>query len=323
VSEFAFELELCAFLESRRAAVIGRQLGASVANPGGRILDIACVEPGPELDERRAITPETIPDAAIESAVGTGRARHWKGAFDCHPTWAREATEEAVEIGFFERAHRRGYVRQVARYPDWFGRITGIENKPDLGRPGDLAAQLRTDVSLGVVDEVVLATESYVTGAHRNRLPDEVGIWRVHREDGAVREVEVLQEPTPLSPARPGIEPLEYHPGRTDIAVVSPGAKARTRRRLAERAYGKGWRTYGFPDCGACCAVESNGATLPYCKWAGQVVDSETDCGESCPGYDPKPGLDIDLGAERDRQALWVANPDGRRRRQTGLDRFG
>jgi hypothetical protein len=325
VSEFAFELELCAALESRRAELIARQLGASVADPGGRILDVVCVEPGPEFDDRRAITPETIPDAAIESAVGTGRVRSWKTAFDCHPKWAQEATEEAVEIGFFERDHRRGrqYVRQVARYPDWFGRIVGIENKPDLGRPGDLEAQLRTDVSLGVVDEIVLATESYVTGAHRNRLPDEVGIWRVHREDGVVSEIEVVREPTTLSVDEPGVEPLEFHPGRTDITVVPPEAKARTRRRIAERAYGKGWRTYAFPDCAACRAVDSNGATLPYCAWAGRVVDSNADCGPSCPGYDPEPSPEVDLAVERDRLTPWLADPDGRRHRQSGLDRFG
>jgi hypothetical protein len=324
VSEFAFELELCAHLESRREGLLARQLGGSVADPGGRILDVVRVEPGPEFDDRRAITPHAIPDAAIASAVGTGRARYWKDAFGCHPKWAREATDRAIEIGFFERDRRNGrdYVRQVARYPDWYDRIVGIENKPDLGRPGDLESQLRTDVSLGLVDEVVLATESYVTGAHRNRIPDEVGIWRVHRADGTVREIDVLREPTPLSPTEPGIEPLEYHPGRTDIAVVSPAAKARTRRRIAERAYGKGWRTYEFPDCGACRADDSSGATLPYCEWAGRVVDVSADCDAACPGYEPADESDVDLAAERARRTPWIAEPEGRRHRQSGLGRF-
>lgn len=325
MSEFAFELELCAHLESRREDLLVRQLGASVADPGGRILDVVCIEPGPEFDDRAAITPEPIPGAAIDAAVGTGRARYWKEAFDCHPERARRATERALEIGFFERDRRNGrdYVRQVARYPDWHGRIVGIENKPDLGRPGDLEAQLRTDVSLGLVDEVVLATESYVTGAHRNRIPDEVGIWRVHREDGAVREIEIVREATPLAVEEPGIEPLESHPGRTDVAVVSPAEKVRVRRRIAERAYGKGWRTYAFPDCAACRADDSSGATLPHCEWAGRVVDAGADCGTACPGYEAASAADVDLAAERDRRTSWVADPDGRRRRQSGLDRFG
>ncbi|ELZ18925.1 hypothetical protein C478_00555 [Natrinema thermotolerans DSM 11552] len=334
MSEFAFELELCARLEERGEGIVARQLGGSVADPGGRILDVLCVEPGPEFDERVELTSETIPDAAIESAVGTGRARYWKDAFDCHPERARNATERAKEIGFFERdreasaTSNREYVRQVARYPDWYDRIVGIENKPDLGRPGDLEMQLRTDVSLALLDEAILATESYVTRAHLNRIPDEVGVWRVHRDETAAGdglEIEVIREPAPLVPDVPGIEPLAAHPGRTEIEVVSPDAKARARRRLAERAYGKGWRTYEFPDCGACRPADASGATLPYCEWTDRVVDANTECGPDCPGHEPESAADLstDLEAERDRRTAWTADPDGKRRRQAGLDRFG
>ncbi|MFC6764247.1 DUF5787 family protein, partial [Natrinema soli] len=55
MSEFAFELELCAHLESRREGIVARQLGGSVADPGGRILDVLCVEPGSEFDDRVAL----------------------------------------------------------------------------------------------------------------------------------------------------------------------------------------------------------------------------------------------------------------------------
>ncbi|WP_436345941.1 DUF5787 family protein [Natronorubrum sp. FCH18a] len=332
MSEFAFELELCAHLERRREGVLARQLGASVADPGGRILDVVRVEPGPAFDDRVALSSAAVPDAAIEAEIGTGRARYWKDAFDCHPDQARRAVDRACEIGFFERERRTGrdYVRQVARYPDWYDRIVGIENKPDLGRPGDLEAQLRTDVSLAVVDEIVLATESYVTRAHLNRIPDAVGVWRVHREGSSAEgeggvDVEVLREAEPLGVDEPGIEPLESHPGRTDIAVVSPDAKARKRRRIAERAYGKGWRTYEFPACGACRRDDSSGATLPYCEWKGRVVDAGSECGASCGGYEPEsePSSEVDLEAERDRRTPWAADPDGKRRQQSGLDQFG
>ncbi|WP_312910435.1 DUF5787 family protein [Natronosalvus caseinilyticus] len=338
MSEFAFELELCAALEARRAGILARQLGGSVASPGARILDVVCVEPGPEFDRRTAITADSIPDAALEADVGTGRARYWKDCFDCHPERARRAVERAVEIGFFESERRNGreYVRQVARYPDWYVKLIGIENKPDLGRPGDLETQLRLDVSLALVDEAVLATESYVTRAHLNRIPEEVGVWRVHRDAPAAPtggdtgsvddtiEIEVIREPTPLPTAKPGIEPLEYHPGRTDVAVVSPERKVRARRRLAERAYGKGWRTYEFPACAACGPLERDGATLPHCQWAGRVVDASSECGPACPGYEPVEECDIqvNLEAERDERTPWVADPAGKRRRQSGLDRF-
>lgn len=326
MSEFAFELALCAALEERRDGIVSRQLGANVTDPGGRILDVVLVRPGPEFDDRRALTGETIPNVVLESRVGPGRFRYWKECFDCHPRRARAAVDRALEIGFFERERRNGrdYVIQVARYPDWFNGIVGIENKPDLGRPGDLEAQLQTDVSLGIVDESVLATRSYVTRAHLNRIPDEVGVWRVlDRSDGAV-EIEVLRESTPLPVDRPGIEPLDVHPGRTDVAVVSAAEKARARRRLAERAYGKGWRTYTFPDCGACVPAKSRtDASLPYCSWLETVVNPAATCGPSCDGYEPAEPPEADLSAEREARSPWVAEPAGMRRRQSGLDRFG
>ncbi len=339
MSEFAFELALCAHLEQQRSGIVARQLGGAVAEPGGRILDIVCIEPGPAFDDRLTLTDRSIPGAAIESAVGPGRARYWKEAFDCHPNRARRATERAIEIGFFERERRNGreYVRQVARYPDWAGRVLAIENKPDLDRPGNLERQLRTDVSLGLVDEVVLATESYVTRAHLHRIPAEVGVWRVHRRrrhcktatDGQnqsgsnpVTEIEVVREPTPLAVDEPGIEPIEFHPGRTEIAVVSASDKARTRRRLAERAYGGGWRTYEFPGCQSCTPTVHAGATLPHCSWAGRIVDARSECGPDCPGYAADTPPEIDLDSERARETPWEPAPSGKRRRQAGLDRF-
>ncbi|GAB3023028.1 DUF5787 family protein [Natronobiforma cellulositropha] len=330
--EFAFELRLCAALERRLGSdtVVARQLGASVANPGGRIVDVLCVHPGPEFAARTALTDAAIPAAAIESRVGTGRARFWKDAFDCHPRTARRATDRALEIGFFERERRGGrdYVRQRARYPDWFGRLVAIENKPDLARPGDLEGQLRTDVSLALADEVILATESYVTGAHLNRIPEVVGVWRFHPErvgdasaDGD--PIEVIREPTPLPVERPGTEPLESYPGRTDVAFVSSERKARARRRLAERAYGKGWRTYAFPACAVCETDASSGATLPHCPWAGSVVDAGSDCGTDCAGYEPgeERVSAADLESEREARTGWVRDPAGPSV-QSGLDRF-
>ena len=324
MSEFAFELEVCATLEGRHEGIIARQLGASVADPGGRIVDVVCVEPGPAFDERVSITPETIPAAAIEADVGPGRARYWKEAFDCHPDRARRAIERALEVGFFEREYHDGreHIRQVTRYPDWFGRLVGIENKPDLGRPGDLEAQLRTDVSLALFDEVILATESYVTRAHLNRIPEKVGVWRV-RTDREPVEIEVVRESTSLSVEAAGVEPLESLPGRTDVAIVPAAEKGRARRRLAERAYGKGWRTFDFPACRTCEPDDSTGATLPDCPWKGRVVDAGSECDPSCGGYDPSEAASVDLEAERDRRTSWDADPAGRKRRQTGLDRFG
>jgi hypothetical protein len=321
VREFGFEVALCAQLE-REDRVVARQLGASTT--GRRVIDIACVEPGPAFEDRAAITPYTIPDRAIESSIGVGRWRHWSDALLGDSDWAREATARAVEMGFFERTRRAGreLVRQARRYPeDWFGAITGIENKPDLESPGDLERQLRTDVSLGLFDRVVLATESYVTRAHLNRLPPEVGVWRF---DPASDERETVREPTTLDSRGLGIEVRNREPARTDFTVVPPARKAVLRRRLAERAYGKGWRTYQFPDCGRVSVGEAAGTrSIPRCSYYNRTVRPATECGPACPGYERGEPPAFDADAERDRRTPWVRNPTGVSRTQSGLDRFG
>jgi hypothetical protein len=317
VREFAFELALSAHLERHREAVVSRQLGAGV--DGRRVLDTVLVEPGPAFDERAAITSETVPPAAIEGSAGPGQAIFWKEAVDCHPERARDVVDRAVDVGFFERERRSGrvYVRQTARYPDdWFGRVVGIENKPDLDRPGALETQLLTDVKLGLVDAAVLATASHVTGAHLNRIPEAVGVWQFDPNTG---DREVVREPTPLSPDEAGVEILERTPTRTAVAVATPDEKARARRRLAERAYGKGWRTYDYP---ACARVAPDEDGLPRCPWKGGVVRPATDCGADCGGHEPRDPPTDDGDRLRGARTPWVPDPAGRARRQAGLDHF-
>jgi len=316
VREFAFELALCAAIEDGES-LLGRQLGTAVH--GRRVMDVVAVEPGPAFDERAAISAETIPAAAIESDVGPGRARFWKDAFDCHPETARGAIERAVAVGFFERERRGGrtYVRQTARYPDdWFGRLRGIENKPDLGRPGDLETQLLTDVELALLDEVVLATASHVTGAHLNRIPEAVGVWEFDPETG---DLTVVRDPETLPTTEPGVDVLERTPARTDVRIATAAEKARQRRRVAERVYGKGWRPDEYP---ACAVVDPDDDGLPYCPWAERVVHPGVDCGADCAGHDPAEPPAVDVAGLRAAGSSWRPDPDGRRRQQAGLDRF-
>ncbi|WP_193788084.1 DUF5787 family protein [Haloferax elongans] len=318
-SEFAFEVALCAALETTTDWLPARQLGASVASPGSRIIDVCAVVPGPAFNDRTRITNRAIPATAIESDVGTGRAVFWRDGFDCHPARARRATDAAVDVGFFESEVRRGreYVRRAARYPDdWFSRLVGIENKPDLGEPGDLLRQLRLDVSLGLFDEVVLATESYVTGAHLNRIPEEVGVWRFDPDTG---EREVVREAETLTPDDLGVEPVEYHSLHTNVALVSPADKRTARLRLAERAYGKGWRAYNLPGC-AHAAVDEDGR--PVCEHFGRVVDPGSECGGDCRAFETADPPEFDRAELRERRTGWVSDPSGVARRQAGLDRF-
>jgi hypothetical protein len=317
VREFDFELAVCAHLE-REGHLLARQLAGGVH--GSRVMDVVVVEPGPAFEERTRLTSETIPPLLLESDLGPGRARRPVTVVG-DSGYARAAVDRGVEIGYLSRERRDGqaYVRAATRYPDdWFSGLVGIENKPDLGRPGDLQLQLRKDVSLALFDRVVLATESHVTGAHLNRIPDEVGVWRVDPEEG----YEVLREPVPLDVGRPGIELLETYPERTDVRPVSAAEKRRYRRRLAERAYGKGWRE-PFPDCPH---VEDRPVAgipgLPYCTRQGRYVRVAEACecvSESDSTADPQ----VDLAALRDAHSPWVRDPAGAVRTQVGLDRFG
>ena len=129
MQEFGFELALCRALECERPdRLYARQLGGAVH--GRRVVDVVALSPGPEFDARRAITPETIPPLAVESAVGPGGAVRPADAFDCHPDRARAVADRAAEVGFFERTRRGGHtaVRQATRYPDWVGELVAIEN---------------------------------------------------------------------------------------------------------------------------------------------------------------------------------------------------
>ncbi len=316
--EFGFEVALCSFLESTTDWVVARQLGGAVATPGSRIVDICAVKPGTAFEARTRITSREIPALAIESDVGVGKAVDWREAFECSAERAQSVIDRATECGFFEteRHNGRRFVRQTARYPTWIGGLVGIENKPDLGTPGDLQRQLRIDVSVGLFDTVILATESYVTDAHLNRLPEAVGVWRF---DPEARERTVIREPTPLAVEKTGVELQARRPLQTDVAFVTPAEKAAKRRRIAERAYGKGWRTYTFPDCQHITATADG---RPYCSWFDRVVNPAVECGDDCEGFQPGEPPAVDCKRLRDKRSPWVADPEGTQRAQSGLDRF-
>ncbi|MDZ7729754.1 MAG: DUF5787 family protein [Natrialbaceae archaeon] len=318
--EYGFELALCATLEqSRTDSLVSRQIGAAVATPGNRIADIVCVEAGEEFDRRAAITAETIPDSLLDAQIGPGG---WTPVSTLSES-AQRAVDRGVEIGYLEQTYRGGrwLVRSVCRYPDWFADLLLIENKPTLDRPGALMDQVQLDASLAVVDRVVVATADYVTGAHLNRLPEAVGVWRIHDTPTQPR-IEVVRSPQHLATQSPGIEPMAKHAGRTDIAIVSPAAKERARRRIAERAYGKGWRRH-LPACDECDPEASPlEATVPWCQWASRIVDPARDCGPECSGHSPGDGPPSSLDQERAERTLWRHNPSGLQRRQAGFSTF-
>mgnify|MGYP006926864029 FL=1 len=318
--EYGFELGLCAALEQETEWLLARQLGGAVADPGQRIVDVVGVVPGPAFADRARITASTIPPAAVEADLGVGRARPPQAAFDCRPERRAAVVADAVDCGFLTREPdgTQPCVRQTTRYPDeWVGELVAIENKPDLDRPGGLREQLRLDASLALFDRVVLATATHVTGAHRNRIPDPVGIWRFDPESGQRR---IVRSADRLPVAEPGIEPRAYRDGRTDISVVSPAAKHRRRCRIAERAYGKGWRPDAYPACARCEPTDDG---RPWCAAYDRVVDPASECGTDCPHHDPADPPVVDTDRLRDARTPWERAPDGTVDRQVGLGDFG
>lgn len=318
--EFTFEISLCAYLESNREGIISRQLGSGITRPGGRILDTVVVTPGPAFEQRTALSSAAVPTPLLEADLGPGRFRPAGAVLTMPPQRRRGLIEHAVAAGVLEtrRVDGRQEIKLRTRYPrHWFDEIIAVENKPDLSTPGDLDWQLQYDVSLGLLDRVVLATATHVTRTHLDRIPDPVGVWEYDTDAVVVRRAA-----TPLAPENTGLELLEDHGDWTEFAVARPAAKRSRRRRIAEHAYGKGWRTYESVGCRHFTTTDRHGAeTIPYCTWAETIVNPTEVCGPDCPGYEPADAPPLELDEDRARRSGWQPTTPGPRR-QSGLDRF-
>jgi len=317
--EFAFELALCSHLETATEWVISRQLGAAVVHPGRRIIDICGVIPGSSFDTRSMITDERIPERAIAGPAGVGTSVRRSDAIDGSPQTTEAAIEQALAADFFTIEHQNGqeHIRQTTRYPTgWFDQIIGIENKPDLKRPGELTRQLQVDISLGLFDAVILATKTHVTRAHLNRIPDAVGVWQF---DPDTADRTIIKQSTKLATGTPGIELGSDQSDHTEIHPVSSEKKARARRRVAERAYGKGWRNYPLPSC---AHAETQPDGRPYCAEFNCVINPAQSCDTECPAYTHAEPPRCNSDGLRDERSPWHSDPPGVRHRQSGLDRF-
>ncbi|MFB6312260.1 MAG: DUF5787 family protein, partial [Salinirussus sp.] len=190
------------------------------------------------------------------------------------------------------------------------------ECKPDLDNPGALDTQLLTDVRLGLLDRVVLVTATHVTGAHLNRLPDAVGVWTF---DHAAGDLSVLREAEPLPVDEPGIEIMERSAGQTAIRVAAADEITRQRRRLAERAYGSGWRPSDIPGC---ARADPDPDGIVHCSWKDRIVRPGAECGSGCEGFQSAAPEPVDRTSRRAACSAWEPDPPGWRRTQTTLDRF-
>ena len=295
-AEFGFELLVCRWAEEswppggsrEEAVVVARQLGTA-----DRRWDTVVLECDPAgLAARAAFGPEEL-DSDLLHVVRNAPAE-WAWYRDALPDpgypwrYVRAAVHRAADRGVVEtrREGNRIHLRRVAPYPEWLRRIVAIENKPDLDAAAAraLSDQLRHDVDAGLADEVWMATATTgdrVAPALLEDLPVDVGILAVDVDaDG--------DDPTAADVGAS----VEWLPGSV---TPPPGDRAPERRdrrlELAERAYGRGWRSYHDTmrsDCRAFELRRFGRALVPHCAAKGRS-QTAAECAGSCHEFEPEP----------------------------------
>ncbi len=344
--EFRFELRVCRWAERNwppresdpnpeTAVVVGRQLGTK-----HRRWDTVVIECDPEGLRARARFGERELDSDLLGVVRHAPAE-WAWYREALPEpdypwrYVREAVNRAADRELIERrqAGNRVEIRRKRPYPDWVRRVIAIENKPDLDASAArvLRPQLEHDVAVGLADEAWVATRATgerVEPALLEDIPVEAGVLVVDDV-----EADLAWHPRSLAVDEPGTRILERPAGSerdrsaARFEYVSPEEKARRRLVIAERAYGRGWRSYVEsmrPDCRHFGLVGEETALLPWCgaKERGQTA---AECCGSCPDFEPEPpawrqrGPPIEGGPGRLQRRLLERR---RRRRRPGIDEF-
>ena len=287
-AEFGYELTVCRYAElawhpteGPRPVVVSRQLGTK-----RRRWDTVVIEIDPEAFSRRCAFGEHTLDSDLLHVVRHAPAE-WEWYRDAlpHPGYpwrhVRQAVHRADGRDLIEKRRRgnRIELRRRRPYPDWVRRIVAIENKPDLDASAAdaLADQLTHDIDVSLADEVWLATETTgdaVEPALLHTVPVEAGVLTTDFTDGVdAGGARVHWLPSSLAPT-------EREPG-----VVT------RRLEIAERAYGKGWRSFHEtmrPDCRSFELRRNGRGLVPYCA-AKEKVPTTRECAGSCPSFAPEP----------------------------------
>ncbi|MEF8781365.1 MAG: DUF5787 family protein [Haloferacaceae archaeon] len=294
--EFGFELRVCRWAElawppdgsaaggpPAPAVVVARQLGTRE-----RRWDTVVVEADPSgLRERSAFGPRAL-DSDLLHVVRNAPAE-WAWYRDALPDpgypwrYVRAAVHRAADRGVVEkrRAGNRIEIRRIAPYPSWIRRIVAIENKPDLdaSAASALAGQLEHDVERALADEAWLATAA--TGGRVERallsdFPVEAGVLAFDFSGGVDARA----------------ASVEWLPSRLDAGLDGDDAERRRRRlELAERAYGRGWRSFHRtmrPDCRSYQLRRDGRHLHPWCA-AKEREQSAAECSGDCPAFAPEP----------------------------------
>lgn len=318
--EFGYELLVCRWAElawspvadESRPAIVSRQLGTQ-----DRRWDTIVIEIDPELFAKRRQFGDRTLDSDLLKVV-TEAPAEWEWYRDAlsepeYPwRYVRAAVHQAGGRDLVETRKRdnRVQLRRIRPYPDWVNRIIAIENKPDLtaSAASALGDQLRHDVDSGLADEAWVATgatDHRFEPALREDLPVEVGILTTDFSAGVTRSA----------------AEIEWYPS----SLSSPnGSDDQSRRRMAiaERAYGKGWRSYTDstrPDCRHYQLQRSGMGLRPFCA-AKQRVPSARECSGSCSEFSPEPpswrtrGWPIEGGPGKGIQTLLAQRRERQRR---------
>lgn len=292
-AEFTFELLVCRWAElawppedDRNAAVlVARQLGTR-----RRRWDTVVVEADPDgfRERRRRFGDEEL-DSDLLHLVRNAPA-DWEWYRDALPQpgypwrYVREAIHRADERGVLEtrRNGNRIEIRRVAPYPDWLRRVVAVENKPDLDASAAraLSDQLEHDVETALADEVWVATGATgaaVEPALLEDVPVEVGILAFDFADGV----------------SPSVGRIEWYPSALspDETAGRGAERAERRLELAERAFGRGWRSYHStmrPDCRHYRLGRAGAALVPECG-AKSRRQTAAECSGNCPEFSPEP----------------------------------
>ena len=298
-AEFGFELLVCRWAEESwpptgprdAAVVVARQLGTA-----DRRWDTVVLECDPAgLADRAEFGSEEL-DSDLLHVVRNAPAE-WAWYRDALPDpgypwrYVRAAVHRAADREVVEtrRQGNRIQIRRSASYPDWLRRIVAIENKPDLDAAAAraLSEQLRHDVETGLADEVWVATATTgdrVEPALLEDLPVDVGILAF--------DIEAAASDGPAADHGGVAASVEWYPGDVTPPAADRNPERRDRRlELAERAYGRGWRSYHDtmrPDCRHFQLRRFGRALVPYCAAKGRS-QTAAECAGSCPEFEPEP----------------------------------
>ena len=289
--EFGYELLVCRYAElawhpsdGSRPAVVARQLGTKE-----RRWDTVVIEVDPAaFARRRAFGDRTIDSDLLHVVRGAPTEWAWYRDALSDPgypwRYVRQAVHRAAGRDLIEKRRdgNRIEIRRVRPYPDWVERIVAVENKPDLDASAAdrRADQLEHDVEPALADEAWLATETTgerVEPALLREMPVEAGVLATDFSAGVGADAaDVAWHPSDLSPGSGERRDPETETLRLEVA---------------ERAYGKGWRSFREtmrPDCRHFELRREGRALVPYCA-AKEKVPTARECSGSCPEFSPEP----------------------------------